>query len=230
MANGSFAFRRVAAWPRKLRVGGKSATSACEFQGALDWWQFALEQGVSAPLAPKLVFPRIGSPRCNFVFTDAARESATGFGGFTFVEFEGQAAECWVGHGSAVGRSHSKGPTGGRDVHASRGGLRGGRAHRLRCVTAPGGDTRRVLYGQRRDSEGADGGGQGGAAAEPGARVAWRQMAQGACNLLGCTSKVFAMLPAIASAGGRWTSCAKSCRWQGSACSVFCLQQTRMQC
>ena len=71
MADGSFAFRRVAAWPRKLRVGGKSAR-ACEYQRALDWWQLALEHGVSAPLAPKLVFPCVGSPGCILVFTDAA--------------------------------------------------------------------------------------------------------------------------------------------------------------
>ena len=95
MVDGSFAFRRVAAWPRKLRVGGKSAR-ACEYQRALDWWQLALEHGVSAPLAPKLVFPCVGSPGCIFVFTDAARESGTGFGGFTFVECDDQPAECWV--------------------------------------------------------------------------------------------------------------------------------------
>ena len=48
LQNGSFAYRRVRAWPRSLQVGGTSA-GAVEYQRALDWWQLALEKGVSAP-------------------------------------------------------------------------------------------------------------------------------------------------------------------------------------
>lgn len=40
------------------------------------------------PLAPKpkLTFPQIGESGCACVFTDAAREAGTGFGGFMIVE------------------------------------------------------------------------------------------------------------------------------------------------
>lgn len=65
------------------------------YQGALDWWQLALQNGVSAPLAPREVLPPLTSKGCIFAFTDAARETGTGFGGFTFVEFQGREVECW---------------------------------------------------------------------------------------------------------------------------------------
>ncbi|KAL3895495.1 MAG: hypothetical protein SGPRY_013498 [Prymnesium sp.] len=47
LPNGFFAYRRALAWPSKLRVGGWSA-GAVAYQGALDWRQLALQNGVSA--------------------------------------------------------------------------------------------------------------------------------------------------------------------------------------
>lgn len=38
---------------------------------------------VSTPLAPRAVFPMLGQRQTAFMFTDAARETGTGFGGFT---------------------------------------------------------------------------------------------------------------------------------------------------
>jgi hypothetical protein len=40
---------------------------------------------VNVPLAPRLEFPNLDAPGVAFMFTDAARESATGHGGFTLV-------------------------------------------------------------------------------------------------------------------------------------------------
>lgn len=71
--------------PRWIQVGASSA-AAREYCLALEWWRAALEAGVAVPLAPRLVFPQVGEASCLFVFTDAARESGTGFGGFTVVE------------------------------------------------------------------------------------------------------------------------------------------------
>lgn len=79
--------------PRRLMVGGKSKT-ATAYQHALDWWQSALSKEVSTPLAPMLRFPELGGPRSAFVFTDAAREEGTGFGGFTMWENAGR-SEFW---------------------------------------------------------------------------------------------------------------------------------------
>lgn len=52
---------------------------------SLDWWRAVLQSGVSVPLAPQLRFPACEAPGCIFAFTDAARESGTGYGGFTVV-------------------------------------------------------------------------------------------------------------------------------------------------
>ena len=42
------------------------------------------------PLAPRLVFPRIGAPKCALVCTDAAREDGTGIGGYAPVSRDGE--------------------------------------------------------------------------------------------------------------------------------------------
>ena len=55
------------------------------YQAALSWWAHALEAGVGVPLAPRLEFPDLDAPGVAFMFTDAAREAATGNGGFTLI-------------------------------------------------------------------------------------------------------------------------------------------------
>jgi hypothetical protein len=47
------------------------------------------EAGVHVPLAPRLQFPQLSDKGCAFIFTDAAREAATGHGGFTMVRTSG---------------------------------------------------------------------------------------------------------------------------------------------
>ena len=63
--------------------GSKPAQQA--YQQSLAWWKHALEDGISAPLAPKLTFPALGENGSAFMFTDAAREDGTGHGAFTFI-------------------------------------------------------------------------------------------------------------------------------------------------
>lgn len=79
--------------PKRLRVSGKGATAAA-YQNALDWWNEMLSQGVSTPLAPAKHFPALGGAHTAFIFTDAAREDGTGFGGFTWWQ-RGAASEFW---------------------------------------------------------------------------------------------------------------------------------------
>lgn len=83
--------RKMRVRPRWIQVGS-SSVAAKEYRVALEWWRATLEAGVAVPLAPRLVFPQVGEEGCLFVFTDAARESGTGFGGFTVVE-EGPSRE-----------------------------------------------------------------------------------------------------------------------------------------
>mmetsp|Transcript_41076 Transcript_41076/g.94204 ORF Transcript_41076/g.94204 Transcript_41076/m.94204 type:complete len:572 (-) Transcript_41076:1277-2992(-) len=83
--------RKVRVKPRYVQVGGRSEAQA-EYRAALQWWAAVLEVPVSVPLAPRVRFPDIGEPGCAFVFTDAAREEGTGFGGFTFVQVGGAEA------------------------------------------------------------------------------------------------------------------------------------------
>lgn len=71
--------------PRELTVSGDSKTAKA-YQLALDWWMTVLSKEVSTPLAPMLTFPELGGPGSAFIFTDAARETGTGFGGFTMWE------------------------------------------------------------------------------------------------------------------------------------------------
>lgn len=56
------------------------------YRQSLSWWEEVLQAGVEVPLAPQLHFPACGAPGCLFVFTDAAREKGTGFGGFSLVK------------------------------------------------------------------------------------------------------------------------------------------------
>ncbi|KAL3894566.1 MAG: hypothetical protein SGPRY_013776, partial [Prymnesium sp.] len=70
--------------PRQIKVRARSA-AAREFCLAVRWWRETLAGGVSVPLAPKLVFQHIGEAGCLFVFTNAAREDGTGFGGFMVI-------------------------------------------------------------------------------------------------------------------------------------------------
>jgi hypothetical protein len=77
------ATRRVK--PRTLQVDGNSATQKL-FRTALNWWRSALKAGITVPLAPRLIFPDFDQPGCAFMFTDAARENGTGFGGYSLVK------------------------------------------------------------------------------------------------------------------------------------------------
>ena len=80
----SIGMRRVRVRMQRVTVAAGSP-AAQQYQDAIQWWRHALEAGVSAPLAPRLVFPELGSTGVGFQFTDAAREARTGAGGFTVV-------------------------------------------------------------------------------------------------------------------------------------------------
>jgi len=86
--DGSFVRAHVSAKPRRLAVAGDTPKQQL-YRMALEWWRAALEDGISVPLAPRLVFPELDEPGCAFIFTDAAREDGTGFGGFTMVHEAG---------------------------------------------------------------------------------------------------------------------------------------------
>lgn len=70
--------------PRRLHVKGATGKQVA-YQECLGWWQAAFESGFSVPLAPRRTFPEPGEPGCAFLFSDAARETGTGYGGFSFV-------------------------------------------------------------------------------------------------------------------------------------------------
>ena len=80
--------RLVRQLPPYIDVANESH-AARGYQAALSWWSHALEAGVSVPLAPRLEFPSLDEPGVAFMFTDAAREAATGHGGFTLVSTSG---------------------------------------------------------------------------------------------------------------------------------------------
>lgn len=62
-----------------------------ELQRALAWWSGVLREETSVPLAPRIHFPEPGGGRsAAYVFTDAAREDGTGFGGFSLSRREGE--------------------------------------------------------------------------------------------------------------------------------------------
>ena len=75
---------RLAIRPQLLHVHGEGAGPVA-FRAALRWWYEALLSGVSVPLAPRLSFPLASDSGCAFGFTDAARETGTGLGGFSIV-------------------------------------------------------------------------------------------------------------------------------------------------
>ena len=77
--------------PRKLHLHGKGDTQRA-VQDALGWWVSALERGLSVPLAPRRVFPRLGEPGVLATFSDAAGEEGTGIGGWSPVRWQGEEA------------------------------------------------------------------------------------------------------------------------------------------
>ena len=69
-----------------LAVGG-AAPRACGFRHALQWFDEALAEDVSVPLAPRLVFPADGERGTAFCFVDASRE--WGIGGWSLIRQHG---------------------------------------------------------------------------------------------------------------------------------------------
>ena len=70
--------------PATIDVAG-DAHAQHDYQQALRWWASALENGISAPLAPRLTLPALDQEGVAFMFTDAAREAGTGHGAFTVI-------------------------------------------------------------------------------------------------------------------------------------------------
>lgn len=70
--------------PRRLHIKGRTKAQS-SFQMCLRWWKAAFEIGFSVPLAHKRSFPLPGEPGCAFIFTDAAREAGSGYGGFSII-------------------------------------------------------------------------------------------------------------------------------------------------
>ena len=58
--------------PPTLSVGGQS-TVVTRFREDLQWFRRVLQEGVSVPLAPRLVFPALSEPGSAFYFCDASR-------------------------------------------------------------------------------------------------------------------------------------------------------------
>ena len=70
--------------PTCVNVSGSGQTAKA-YQRSLMWLRSRLSSDVSAPLAPRLHFPRPPTPGVVTLFSDAAREQGTGYGGFTIV-------------------------------------------------------------------------------------------------------------------------------------------------
>ena len=83
--------------PLLLSTAGHSHTQL-RYREALAWWRAVLSTEVTVPLAPRLVFPAIGEEGCAFFFTDAARESGTGYGAYSVVIDEGVEAPFFLFH------------------------------------------------------------------------------------------------------------------------------------
>ena len=81
--------------PSKLQLAADTPLLR-EFRSCLEWWDLTLQQGPTAPLAPKLLFPGLDAEGAGFFFTDAAREAGTGFGGWTLVRRAGSAQPALV--------------------------------------------------------------------------------------------------------------------------------------
>jgi hypothetical protein len=80
--------------PRQLSINGDGATQQA-YRQALRWWEVALRDDTSTPLAPRTTFPRPGDIGCVVQFTDAARERGTGFGGHATLEVDGVPHFLW---------------------------------------------------------------------------------------------------------------------------------------
>lgn len=85
-----------------IQVAGDSANQRA-YRETLRWWSAALSRGIAVPLAPRRGFQEVGADDCAFFFTDATRESGSGFGGFTVVVEEGRGAALLV-YGGTVER------------------------------------------------------------------------------------------------------------------------------
>jgi hypothetical protein len=80
--------------PRKLSIDGNGHTQRA-YRQALAWWDAALSDDASAPLAPRTTFPRPGDAGCAYQFTDAARERGTGYGAHTTITIDGVPFFLW---------------------------------------------------------------------------------------------------------------------------------------
>ena len=74
--------RGVSYIPRRLELGS-AAPGPTAYRDCVAWWHEVLRAATTAPLAPRLRFPELGEASVAFLFTDAAREGGTGFGGWT---------------------------------------------------------------------------------------------------------------------------------------------------
>lgn len=86
LKDGSCFYSKCLIKPRRLHVNGDTKLQRA-FRECLLWWRAAFVSGVSIPLAYKRHFPLPGEPGCACIFSDAARENNTGYGGFSFVSF-----------------------------------------------------------------------------------------------------------------------------------------------
>lgn len=82
--DGGWNYKHRLVKPKKLHIHGSTRPQKA-YQMCLLWWRSAFNSGFSVPLVHKRCFPLPGEQGCAFLFTDAAREDGTGFGGFTFV-------------------------------------------------------------------------------------------------------------------------------------------------
>ena len=87
--DGTWSYRQRLVKPRTLHVKGDTKPQLA-YQMCLRWWRAAFETGISVPLAHKRSFPFPGEPGCAFIFSDAAREDGTGYGGFTIISISDQ--------------------------------------------------------------------------------------------------------------------------------------------
>lgn len=78
---------KVRVRPSRIVVQGEKPKQKA-YQRSLDWWWQALTDGITTPLAPKLLFPDLDEAGSAFMFSDAAREDGSGYGAFTFTESE----------------------------------------------------------------------------------------------------------------------------------------------
>lgn len=147
--HGAVVWRRRRVRPRAIMIA-RDTSSQQAYRTALRWWSTAIAGGIFVPLAPRRGFPEVGETGCAFLFTDAAWEAGTGFGGFTIVQERGcgspnllYVAELAVGHGDSPTSTER------RDVYTGRRMLR---AHHLgRCSGEEAGRTvtSMVFHGHR---------------------------------------------------------------------------------